>query len=84
MGGIGKSSLFPGRLSECHHSLQSGSTVLFMQFISQSPVIRRAKPIVFYGGAGWFVLSLALVCRVKLPRGYARRQGVTRLCLVVV
>lgn len=33
-------------------TLQSGSTVLFMQFISQPPVIRKAKPIVFCGGAG--------------------------------
>lgn len=76
LGGIEKSSLFLGRLSECHHSLQSGSTVLFMQFISQSPVIRKAKLIAFCGGAGWSVLSLALVCWVKLPRGCAGRQGV--------
>lgn len=49
---------FPWQASECHHSFQSGSTVLLMQFISQTPAIRKAEPIVLCGGAGWSVLFL--------------------------
>lgn len=56
--------------------------VLLMQFMSRSPVLRKTKLLLLLllAGAGCAaVLSLSLVCS-----GCARRQGVRRLCLVVV